>query len=152
MIRAHFLKELLEVVFNMSYLALAIACGLCGVIGTRATHLLIDAAVYVGCGLLAVLLAPLLASLGCLLGTLDGDVGQCFPTADWGWSKSRRIATGGVMGGDSVSSFGGALGGLGQRVEGLRNRSVMCVASGRPCQRSSRIMVKPPLSTRLIIG
>jgi hypothetical protein len=119
MIRAHFLKELLEVVFNMSYLALAIACGLCSVIGTGATRLLIDATIDVSCGLLVVLLAPLLASLGCLLSTLDGDAGQCFPTADWGWSKSRRIATGGVMGGDSVSSFGGALGGLSQHVEGL---------------------------------
>jgi hypothetical protein len=38
-----------------------------------ATCLLIEAAVTVGCVLLAVLLEPLLAGLSTLLGTLDGD-------------------------------------------------------------------------------
>jgi hypothetical protein len=74
-IRACFFKELLEVVLRRSCQALAITCGLYGVFSTTAANPLIDVAIDIGCGLLAVLLVPLLAGLGALLGTLDGDTG-----------------------------------------------------------------------------
>jgi hypothetical protein len=63
------------VVLRQLYLALAVSHNLCGMFSIGATCLLIDAAVTVGCVLLAVLLEPLLAGLSTLLGTLDGDAG-----------------------------------------------------------------------------
>jgi hypothetical protein len=63
------------VVLSRSYLAFVVACGLCGIFGTAVARALIDATVDIGCGLLVVLLVPLLASLGALLSTLDGDAG-----------------------------------------------------------------------------
>jgi hypothetical protein len=100
------------------------------VFSATAANPLIDVAVDIGCGLLAVLLVPLLAGLGALLGTLDGDTGLRFPIADRGWSMSRRLGTNGVMGGDAAPSFSGALGGISQCVEGSQKCSAMCMASG----------------------
>jgi hypothetical protein len=97
------------------------------------------------------LVAPLLASLGAILGTLDGDVGRLFPAANRGWSKSCHLYTGGMMGDDATSLFSGALWGIGQRVEGSQKCSAMCATSGRPCQRPPVVVARPPLSTRLII-
>jgi hypothetical protein len=113
---------------------LAIARGLCGMFGTEATRPLIDAIIDVGCGLLAALLPPLLATIGALFGTLNSDIEQCFPAADRGWSKLHRLGTGGVMGGNAAPSFGGALGGIRQHVEGSGMCSTRCTASGHPCQ------------------
>jgi fatty acid desaturase len=45
------------------------------------------------------LLAHLLAAL---LGVLDDDVRQCFPTATWGWVKLGRLVTDGALGSDVV--------------------------------------------------
>jgi hypothetical protein len=117
-IQACFFEELLEVVLSQLYIELAIIHDLCGVFSAGDARLLVDAAIDVDSGLLTVLLAPLLAGLGDLLGTLDGDVGRCFPAANWGWSKSHHHGTGDVMGGDAAPSFGVALGGVNQRVEG----------------------------------
>jgi hypothetical protein len=46
--------------------------------------LLIDATIVIGCHLLMVLFAPLLAGLNAFLGTLDGDIRWCFPATAWG--------------------------------------------------------------------
>jgi hypothetical protein len=60
------------VVHVWSCLALAVARS---VFGAGTACLLVDATVIVGCGLLTVLFAPLLAGLNTLLNALDGDVG-----------------------------------------------------------------------------
>jgi hypothetical protein len=72
-IQAHFFKELLQVVLRRSYLVLALARVLCGMFGAGAASPLINAAIDIGCGLLAVLFVSLLASLGALLSTLGSD-------------------------------------------------------------------------------
>jgi hypothetical protein len=53
-----------------------------GVHHDRAVCLLVDVVIVVGrgCGLLVALLAPLFAAFGALLGILDDDDRQCFPT------------------------------------------------------------------------
>jgi hypothetical protein len=81
MVQACFLEEPLEVVDGWSRLALAAACGPCGALHARATHSLVGASVVIGCGLLAVLLAPLLTGIGSLLGSLEGDIGHRRPVA-----------------------------------------------------------------------
>jgi hypothetical protein len=83
-VRARFFEEPLKVVHGWLHLALAAAHGLYGALHARASCSLIDVAVVVGCGLLAALFVPLLAGLGTLLGTLDGDVGRHFPAAAQG--------------------------------------------------------------------
>jgi hypothetical protein len=112
MIRACFFEELLEVVLRRSCLVLVVALGLYSMISARATRSLVDAAVIIGYGLLAVQFAPLLAGHGAFLGTLDGDARKRFPAADRGWLKSCRLGTSGAMGGEATPSFGGALGGI----------------------------------------
>jgi hypothetical protein len=112
-IQARFFEELLEVVLRRSCLALPVTHGLCSVFSAGAIRF-IDAAIIIGCGLLAALFAPLLAGLGTLLGTVDSDDGRRFPAADRGWLKSCCLGIGGVMGGDD------------QRME-------RWAASGHPC-------------------
>jgi hypothetical protein len=113
---ALFFKELLEVVCGRSCLALAAAHGLCGALRARATCSLIDATVIIDCGLLVVLFVPLLAGPGTLLGTLDSDARRRFPAATLGRSKMGHLGTGGMMGGDAMTFFGGALGSIGRCV------------------------------------
>jgi hypothetical protein len=69
-------EELFEVVCGRPRLTLAAACGHHGVHHTRAACLFVGATIIIGrgCGLLVVVLAPLLVALGALLGILDGDV------------------------------------------------------------------------------
>jgi hypothetical protein len=74
MVLACFFKEPLEVVRGQSHLALAAARGLCGTLHARAACSLIGVAIIVGCGLLVALLVLLLAGLGSLLSSLDGDI------------------------------------------------------------------------------
>jgi hypothetical protein len=140
------------VVLRRLYLALAIACGLCGVFGDVAALPLVDATIDVSCDLLVALLTPLLAGLGALLGTMDIDTDQCFPAADWGWSKSHHLGIDGLMGGDAAPSFGGALGGIGQCVEGSRKCSAMCADTAHPSQHPPRVTARAPLSTGLIVA
>jgi hypothetical protein len=118
MIQACFFEELLDVVLRQSYPVLVVAHDLCGVFDAGVAHPLVDATIDIGCGLLAALFASLLVGLGALLSTLDGDAGQSFPAADRGWLKSHHLGTCSMMGGNATPSFGGALGGIGQRVEG----------------------------------
>jgi hypothetical protein len=112
---ARFFKELMEVVRMRSHLALAVACGLCGALCTRATCLLIDAAIVIDCGLLTTLFARFLAGLGILLGTLDCGAGWCLPTTVWHRSKWCHI---GMVGGDGTPFLSSALGGTDRCVEG----------------------------------
>jgi hypothetical protein len=140
------------VIHRRSCLVLAIAHSLYGVIGAGAARSLVDAAVAISCGLLVTLFAPLLAGLGALLSTLDGDARRCFPAADRVWLMSCHIGTCGVMRGDATPSFSGALGGIGQLVERSRKCSALCVASGRPCQRPPGVAARPPLSTGIIVA
>jgi hypothetical protein len=76
-VRASLLKELLEVVRGRLRLTLASACDGHDVHHNGAACLLVDAIIIVdrGCGLLAALLAPLLATLGAHFGILDDDIG-----------------------------------------------------------------------------
>jgi hypothetical protein len=61
------------------------------------------------------LLAPLVATLGALLGVLDSDEGRrllaaaqgCLP-ATWGRMKFDRLIAGGVLGGNATRLLGGA--------------------------------------------
>jgi hypothetical protein len=78
-------QELLELVHGWSCLALASARGLCGTLRARATCLLVDANIIIGCDLLAALFVPLLAGLGTLLGTLDGDASPLLPRVGRSW-------------------------------------------------------------------
>jgi hypothetical protein len=78
---------------------------------------LVDAVAIIGCGLLVALFVPLLAGLGTLLGTLDGDARRRFLAAARGQSKLGRHGAGDMMGGDATPFFGGALGSIGRRVE-----------------------------------
>jgi hypothetical protein len=64
------------------------------------------------------LLAPLLATPGALLNVLDEDVERCSPTTAWGSVKLNRLATDGVLGGDTASLLGGVLGDVGRCLEG----------------------------------
>jgi hypothetical protein len=122
------------------------------VFGARATHPLVNATIVNGCGLLATLFVPLLASLGTLLGTLDGDAEQHIPTADRGWLKSCCLGTTGMMGGDATLSFCGA---LGASVNTWRHHEsappcapfLVILASVPP-----GVMARPPLSTGLIVA
>jgi hypothetical protein len=77
-IRACLFEKLLEVVRGQSCLALAVACGICGVHRVGAVYLLIDATVVIDGGLLVALLAPLLSGFGALLSTLDSNTAPSF--------------------------------------------------------------------------
>jgi hypothetical protein len=81
-------------------LALATAYNLYGTPHARAACLLVDVAVVVGCGLLATLVEPFLATLGALLGILDDDVLQSSLGAARGCAKLGRLGADGVMCGD----------------------------------------------------
>jgi hypothetical protein len=70
MVRTSLLKELLKVVHVLSRLTLAVVCDSRGVHHDGATTIIVGH----GCGLMVALLAPLLATLGALLGFLDDDV------------------------------------------------------------------------------
>jgi hypothetical protein len=80
--------------------------------------LLVDATIAIGrgCGVLAALLAPLLATL---LGIPDDDIGRCFPVFTWGWVKLSRLVPDGVLGGDAVQLLGGVLDGVGRFLKRL---------------------------------
>jgi hypothetical protein len=79
--------------------------------------LLVDVDVVVGCGLLTLLFAPLLASLNALLGALDGDAGRRFPATAQGRLKLGCLFADGARGSDIVPSFGDASGGIGRHAE-----------------------------------
>jgi ABC-type uncharacterized transport system YnjBCD ATPase subunit len=102
------------VVRGPSCLVLAVDRSLRGVFRTGAACLLVDVTIVIGCGLLMVLLAPLLAGLNTLLSALDGDAGRRFPAATRG---QLMLGAGGMRGGDIVSSFGGASEGIGRHAE-----------------------------------
>jgi hypothetical protein len=72
-IRACFFEEVFEVVCGRSCPELAAAHGLYDMLCAIAACWLIDATIVFGCGLLASLSYPLLAGLGTLPGTLDGN-------------------------------------------------------------------------------
>jgi hypothetical protein len=118
MIWACFLKELLEVVRGLLRLRLAAIHDLYDVIRAGAACSLVGATVIIGCGLLAMLLAPFLASLGSLLGSLDGDIGRRRLAAAQGRLELGRHGADGVMGDDAAPFFSGALRGICRRVEG----------------------------------
>jgi hypothetical protein len=65
------------------------------------------------------LLASLLATLGALLGVLDGGVGRRLPTLAQGWVKLGRLVAGGVLGGDAAHLLGSVPIGVGRCLEGL---------------------------------
>jgi hypothetical protein len=75
-VQANLLKELLDVVRGQSCLTLAASYDSHGARHDGAACLLVNATIIIGrgCGLLAVLLAPLLAAPGALLDILDNDV------------------------------------------------------------------------------
>jgi hypothetical protein len=100
---------------------LATSCGGRGVHHTRAARLLVVAVVITGheCGLLMVLLAPLFAALGTLLGILDDDVGQCFPTATWSRMKLGSLVADSLLGSDAMQLLDGVLDGVDRCLEGL---------------------------------
>jgi hypothetical protein len=72
-----FFKEFLKVVHRRSRLALAVACGLCGMPCARAASFLVDATT-INHGHLEVLFAPFHAGLGILLDTLDCGADDCY--------------------------------------------------------------------------
>jgi hypothetical protein len=119
MVQANHLKELLKVVRGWPLMSLAAACDSHDAHLDIVACLLVDAAIITdrGCGLLAALLAPLLAALGSLLGILDDDVGWRFPIATWGWVKLGRLVVDGVLGGDAAQLLGGVLDGVGLCLE-----------------------------------
>jgi hypothetical protein len=83
---AGLLEESLEVVCRRSSLALAAACGSHDAPHIEAAYFLIIVAVIVGhgCSPLRMLLAPLLATVGTLIGIVDGDVGRRLLVSAWG--------------------------------------------------------------------
>jgi hypothetical protein len=127
------------VVYGRSCLALVATC----------SH--IDDTAIISCGLLVALFAPLLASPSTHLSALDGDAGRHFPAATWGWSKLGCHGAGGVMGGNTMPFFGGALASIGQCVERSQLCSVMHTTFVCPYQRSLGVTARPPLSTGLIM-
>jgi hypothetical protein len=95
---------------------LAAVCGSHNAPCTRAAYLPVPAIVVVsrGRGPLRMLLAPLLATLGTIFGTLDGNVRQCLLAAAWGrlsaslgGTKRGRLVAGGVQVGNDVRLLGG---------------------------------------------
>jgi hypothetical protein len=76
---AGLLEESLKVVCRRSCLALAATCRSRNAPDTEAAYFLIVASVIVGrsCSPLRMLLAPFLATVGNLIGIVDGDVGRC---------------------------------------------------------------------------
>jgi hypothetical protein len=102
-----------------SRLALAAAHGLCGMLRARAACSLVDAAIAISCGLLVVLFAPLLASLGTRLNTLDGNARRRFPIAARGRLKLGRLGAGGIMGGVPMLFFGGGPGSVDRHEESM---------------------------------
>jgi hypothetical protein len=99
------------------WLSLATACGSRDVLHTGAACFLVVATVVVDHGRnpLRTLLAPLVATLGALLGILDSDEGRrllaaaqgCLP-ATWGRMKFGRLIASGVLGGNATRHLGGA--------------------------------------------
>jgi hypothetical protein len=104
------------VICGRPHLTLATACCGHGAHHTKAARLLVVATVIAGygCGLLIVLLAPLLSTLGTLLGILDDDVRRCFLTAAWDRVKLGHLFADGVPGGDAAQLLGGVLDGVNQ--------------------------------------
>jgi hypothetical protein len=100
-VQASLLEEPLEVVHGQSRLLLAAARDSCDAHHTGATCLLVDAIVITGHGggLLAVLLAPLLASLS---DAVDDGVGHRFPAATWDRLKLDCCVVDDALGGDAA--------------------------------------------------
>jgi hypothetical protein len=110
-VRASLHKELLKVVRGRPRLMLAAAYDSHRAHHDGAVCFLVDATVggSHGCGLLATLLAPLLATLSALLGILDDDVGRHFPAAAWGWVQLGRLVADDELDGNATQLLGGVL-------------------------------------------
>jgi hypothetical protein len=98
-------------------LAPATAHGLRSVLRAGITCSLIDASIVVSRGLLAALFAPFLATLGALLGILNGDVERCSPAVAWGRAKLDCFGADDMKGGDAMPFFDGTLRGIGRCLE-----------------------------------
>jgi hypothetical protein len=110
------LEESLEVVCRQPHLALAVVCSSHNMTHAGAICFLIIAAVIVhrSCNPQRALLAPLLATLGALLGIMVGDIRRYLLTAaqgrlpaGWGKVKSSCLIAGGILGGDTAQLLGG---------------------------------------------
>jgi hypothetical protein len=78
------------------------------------------------------LFACLLATLGALLGVMDGDVEQCLCVATWGrlpttWGRAKfcHLIIGGILGGNIVQLLDGVPKNV---VRNLETRWLLCVA------------------------
>jgi hypothetical protein len=74
-------KKLFDVVCGQPCLTLATACDCRGMLHAGATCSHVDATIIIDCGVLVVLLVPLLEALSTLHGILGGDIGQRSPDA-----------------------------------------------------------------------
>jgi hypothetical protein len=85
-------------------LTIVVACDSHGARHDGATCLFADVTVIIsrGCGLLAMLLVPLLVALDALLGVLDDDVRRIFPAAAWGWVKLGCLVADSALGDDAA--------------------------------------------------
>jgi hypothetical protein len=115
-VRASYLKESLEVVCRWPRLTLVAVCGSCDTPRVGATCLPVVAIIVVGHGRgpLRMLVAPLLAALSAILGTVDGNIERCLLAATWGRLPASlggmmcdHLTAGGVRVGDAVRLLGG---------------------------------------------
>jgi hypothetical protein len=113
-VRAGLHKESPEVVCRQPHLTLVAVCGNHDVPYARAAYLPVPTIVVVGRGPLRMLLAPLLATLGAIFGTLDGNVRQCLLAAAWGrlsgslgGTKCSCLVASGIQVGNAVRLLGG---------------------------------------------
>jgi hypothetical protein len=141
MVWACFFQEPLEVVHGQSRVALAAACCLCGTLRAGATRSLIGAIIIIGCSLLVSLLAHLLASLGSLPDSVDGDIGQRQSVSAWARSKLGHLNADGVMRDDAHHFLVVLLGALVDMLKGCN--------SGKPHAQLLGITASVPLRSPL---
>jgi hypothetical protein len=97
------------------------------------------------------MLMPLLAAHGALLGALDDDVGWHFPAVAWGWVRSGRLVTSGVLGGGTVQLLSGVLGGVGQHLKRSRQWHIARTTTRHPSHWPPRVMIVLPPFIGLIV-
>jgi hypothetical protein len=114
-VRAGLHKESPEVVCRRPHLTLVAVCGNHDTPYARAAYLPVPAIVVVGRGRgpLRILLAPLLATLGAIFGTLDSNVRQRLLAAAWGrlssslgGTKCSRLVASGIQVGNAMRLLG----------------------------------------------
>jgi hypothetical protein len=117
MVRAILFKEPPKMVHGQPRLVLAAAHNLCGELYTGASCSFVDATIVNDRGLLVSLSAPILATLGTVLGILGGDIRRRSPAAARDRVKLGHLGADGMMGGDAEPFFGGVLEGIGRCLE-----------------------------------